>query len=161
MTKRQDMNLKEDLLHSEVAEVTLVYKSNVKPGERLQIKDSGQMANIFRSVWNTENIELQEECKVMYLNKANRVLGIYPLSVGGTSGTIVDIKLVLIAALRLNASQFSCCHSHPSGNLKPSHADQSVTDKLKVAAEYLNINLLDHIILTKDSYCSMAEEGMI
>jgi DNA repair protein RadC len=156
------MKLKEEnQLTCEVAEVTLVYKTKVKPGELLQVRSTRQMADVFRSVWNTDNIELQEECKVMYLNRANRVLGIYPLSAGGVSGTVIDIKLALIAALHLNANSISICHNHPSGSTKPSRADELVTQQLKAAASYLNIHLLDHIILTKDDYCSMADEGLL
>jgi len=155
------MNLNEDLLNGQVAEVTLVYKSKVKPADRLQIKNSEQMASVFRSVWNNENIELQEECKVMYLNRANRILGIYQLSAGGTAGTIVDIKLVLMAALRLNASALAIAHSHPSGNTKPSSADEYLTEQIKKAADFIGMTLLDHIILTQDGYYSMADEGLI
>lgn len=155
------MKLDKDLLNERVAEVTLVYKTKVKPNERLQVHNSHQMASIFRSVWNVNNIELLEESKIMYLNKANRVLAVYPLSVGGVSGTIIDVKLVLIAALRLHASQLAICHNHPSCNNSPSKTDQFVTEKIKTAAGYLNISLIDHIILTKDSHYSMAEEGLI
>lgn len=156
------MKLSEDnQLDNEVAEVRLIYKTKIKPAERLQVHNSVQMAEVFRSVWDLDNIELQEECKVMYLNRANRVLGIYSLSAGGTAVTIVDIKLVLVAALRLNASCFTICHSHPSGNTKPSNADISLTEKLRIAARYLDMLLLDHIILTKDSHLSLADEGMI
>lgn len=155
------MNLKDNLLNDRVAEVTLIYKSHVKPGERIQVKDSRQMAAVFRSVWDTGNIELLEESKIMYLNKANRVLGIYPISKGGIDGTIIDVQLVIIAALRLHSKQICLCHNHPSGNTKPSNADIQVTEKIKQAAQYLNITLLDHIILTKDSYYSLAEDGMM
>ena len=155
------MNLKENLLSGQVSEVTLVYKSKVKPDERLQVRNAYQMAAVFRTVWDEDSIELLEESKVMYLNRASRVLGIFPLSKGGVSGTIIDVKLVLVAALRLHASQIAICHNHPSNNTTPSGADISVTKKMNKAAEYLNIRLLDHIILTKDSYYSMAEQGEI
>ncbi|MCH5597997.1 JAB domain-containing protein [Niabella ginsengisoli] len=153
------MRIKEDIINGQVAEVKLVYKSKIKSCDRLQVHNAHQMANIFRSLWNVDNIELLEESKVMYLNKANRVLAIYPLSIGGVSGTVIDVKLVLVAALRLHASQICIAHNHPSGNTTPSRADKYVTENISKAAELLNMNLLDHIILTKDNCYSMAEEG--
>ncbi|HMR82569.1 MAG TPA: JAB domain-containing protein [Niabella sp.] len=145
----------------QVAEVKLVYKTKVKPCDRLQVRSSRHMAEVFRSVWDMENIELREESKVMYLNRVNRILGIYPLSVGGVSGTVIDIKLVLIAALRLNATFISICHNHPSGSTRASRMDELATQKLQTAARQLDIDLMDHIILTKDDYFSMADEGLI
>ncbi|MBZ4187661.1 JAB domain-containing protein [Niabella beijingensis] len=155
------MKHKIDFLNGQVAEVKLVYKSKVKSGDRLRINDSRHMATTFRNAWNPENIELQEECKIMYLNRANHVLGLYSLSAGGTAGTVIDPKLVLVAALRLNASGIVLCHSHPSGSLSPSCADEFVTEKVRTAAKYFDIRLLDHIILTSDGYFSMADEGLI
>jgi DNA repair protein RadC len=155
------MKRNENLLNESVAEVALVYRSKIRPSERLQVICSRQMASIFRSVWSADNIELLEECKVMYLNKGNRVLAIYPLSQGGISSTVVDIKLIMVGALRLNATQICICHNHPSGTVRPSEADRSLTVKIQAASVFMDIRLIDHIIITKDSYYSMSDQGDI
>jgi len=80
---------------------------------------------------------------------------------GGTSGTIVDPKVVFIAALKMNASHIILVHNHPSGNLKPSHADLELTRKLREAGKYLDLEVIDHIILTKEGYRSFADECLL
>ncbi len=101
-----------------------------------------------------------EEFKILLLNRANMVLGIASLFKGGVVGTVIDTKVIFQYALKANASQLILAHNHPSGNLKPSDADISITRKIKDGARQLNITLLDHIILTSDKrYYSFAEEG--
>ncbi|MGN7785862.1 JAB domain-containing protein [Niabella sp. 22666] len=106
-------------------------------------------------------MELLEEAKVIYLNKGNRVLGAFALSKGGLSNTVVDVKLVILAGLRLHCSFICLCHNHPSGNVKPSKNDEYLTEHIRIAASFFNIKLLDHIILTKDGYFSMSDEGVL
>jgi len=86
-----------------VAEVQLIYKSKVKPSERPQIRSSKDCYEILKQTWDEDKIKFVEQFKVMLLNKANRVLGIYEMSTGGVAGTIADIRLVFIAALKTNA----------------------------------------------------------
>jgi len=109
--------------------------------------------------WNKDTIELQEEVKVILLNRANGLVGIYSLSKGGISASVVDIKLVLSVALKAVASNMIIVHNHPSGNLKPSEVDISLTNRLKKAAQTVEINLLDHLIISKEGYYSLADEG--
>ena len=109
--------------------------------------------------WNMNTIELQEEVKVILLNRANGLVGIYSLSKGGISASVVDIKLVLSVALKAVASNMIIVHNHPSGNLKPSEVDISLTNRLKKAAQTVEINLLDHLIISKEGYYSLADEG--
>jgi len=97
----------------------------------------------------------------MLLNRCNRVLGYYEVSKGGISGTVVDVRLILQAALKANASSIILAHNHPSGNLETSTADNQITQKIKKACTFLDISLLDHLILTNFSYLSMADEGII
>ena len=111
--------------------------------------------------WNYEIIEFIEEFKVLLLNRANRVIGIVPISVGGTAGTIADPKVIFVSALKCNASSIVLCHNHPSGNLKPSQADIELTKKLKSAGQFLELPILEHIILTKDGFLSFADEGLM
>lgn len=140
------------IFDSEVAEIQLIYKSKVKPSDRPQITGAADAAALFRKNWNENTLELQEEFKVMYLNRAHRVLAIYTVSSGGMTGTVADCRLILAAALRLGATSFLLCHNHPSGNLQPSKADKELTEKIRQAAALMDMVLLDHIILTPTDY---------
>jgi DNA repair protein RadC len=100
-----------------------------------------------------------EEFWVLYLNRANIVVKKDKVSSGGISGTVVDQKIILKKALLYLASSIVLVHNHPSGNLKPSLADKQVTLKLKSACEMLEINLLDHLIIARNSYYSFADES--
>jgi len=102
-----------------------------------------------------------EEFWVLYLNNANTVLHKSQLSKGGITGTLVDVRLVLKVALEHGAVGLILAHNHPSGTLKPSVSDQTITDKLKIAAQALDIKVLDHIIVTQKDYFSFADEGLI
>ena len=103
-------------------------------------------------------IELQEHCSMLLLNPAADVLGIYNLSKGGTNSTIVDARLVFGIALKTNAAALIFCHNHPSGRLTPSLKDIALTKKFKKGAELLDIQLTDHLIITKEAYYSFADE---
>lgn len=144
-----------------VSEVELVYKSKVKPSERPQIKTSKESYQLLLKSWDSNRIEFIEQFKVILMNRANRVLGIYELSTGGVTGTVADIKLVFMAALKTNACSLIVSHNHPSGNLKPSMADEELTRKMKAAGTVLEIKVLDHVIVTTEGYFSFADEGMI
>ena len=93
---------------------------------------------------NLNTIELYEEFKVLLLNRANEVLGIHILSKGGISGTMVDLKLLFAVVLKSASSSIILAHNHPSGNLKPSEADKMLHNKIKKAANYLDVNVLDN-----------------
>ena len=102
-----------------------------------------------------------EEFWIIYLNRSNKIIDKSKLSQGGVAGTVIDIKLILKSALQKLASGIIICHNHPSGNLTPSDADINITQKIKEAAKLVDINLLDHIIVTEKEYFSFADEGMI
>jgi len=146
---------------SKVAEIKLSYRAKVKPSDRPQVTSSTDSYNVLKESWDTGRIEFVEQFKVMLLNRANRVLGIYELSTGGVAGTVADPKLIFVAALKACASSVVLCHNHPSGNLKPSAADLQLTKKIKAGGELLDIAVLDHIILTSESYYSLADEGLL
>ncbi|WP_207424971.1 JAB domain-containing protein [Pedobacter sp. SYSU D00535] len=145
----------------QVAEVRISYCPRIKAKDRLQVNSSNECMNIFRKAWDQDLIEYQEEFKAMFLNRGNRVIGIYSVSKGGTAGTVADPKLIFAAALKASASSIILCHNHPSGNLKPSQADINLTRKLKDGANLLEISVLDHIILTMFDYFSFADEGLL
>jgi DNA repair protein RadC len=102
-----------------------------------------------------------EEFWIIYLNNSNKVLHHAQLSKGGITGTLVDVRLVLKQALELGAVAMILAHNHPSGTLKPSTADTQITQKLKKAADALDLKVLDHLIITQKEYFSFADEGVL
>ncbi|HUX94386.1 MAG TPA: JAB domain-containing protein [Bacteroidales bacterium] len=150
-----------DFLH--VAEVTLTYVTKVKPSERLSVKCSRDAHKIFFDSWDHSTIEHKESVKMLLLNRANKVLGITTLSEGGISGSLMDVRIIYQFALKGNASGIIIAHNHPSGNSNPSESDLKITKKIKEAGNLLDIQLLDHIIVTpeKDIYRSFADEGQL
>jgi DNA repair protein RadC len=145
----------------EVAEIQLSYKSKVKPSQRPKITSSKEACDILLENWDEEKLEFVEQFKVLLLNRASKVLGIYEASTGGVSGTVADPKLIFAAAIKTNASAIILAHNHPSGQLKPSDADIKLTKKLKDGGQYLEISVLDHVIVTSEGYYSFADEGLL
>ena len=96
---------------------------------------------------------------MVLLNRQNQILGNYLLSKGGMNGTVIDLRVIYQVALKANANLMA--HNHPSGNLQPSEADRRITNQVKEAGLVLEIPLLDHIILTVESYLSFADEGLL
>lgn len=127
----------------------------------VKITNSRICADIFRQYIGKQKVETQELFAVMYLKYNNEVIGVYNHSVGGTNSTIADVKLILAGALNLMASNIILCHNHPSGNLQPSQADVDLTNKIKQAGKVHDMQVLDHIILTRNNYYSFADEGRI
>lgn len=146
---------------NQIAEVELIYRSKVKASERPHIKTSKDAAVILKEVWDENKIDFVEQFKVLFLNRSNKVLGVFEASTGGVTGTIADPKLIFVAALKANACGIIISHNHPSGNLKPSKADEELTHKIKYAGQFLDIKLLDHVIVTSEGYYSFADEGII
>jgi DNA repair protein RadC len=104
---------------------------------------------------------LHEEFWIIILNRANKIIDKQKISQGGISGTVTDIRIILKLAIENSASSLILCHNHPSGNLKPSDADISITKKIKESARLMEIELLDHLIVTDGNYFSFADEGIL
>lgn len=132
-----------------------------RAGEALERKKISSSSSVFE-LMQPEIGELpHEEFWIIYLNNSNKVIEKYPLSKGGITGTLVDVRLALKKALELGATSLILTHNHPSGNLSPSTSDKQLTQKLKTAGESLDIKILDHIIVTEKSYFSFADEGLL
>jgi len=142
-----------------VTEVMLTYKSKIRPSDRTKITCSRDALDSFKENWNHDTLEYFEEFKVLLLNRSNAVLGLIPISRGGVSGTVTDVRIVLQSAILTNASGLIVCHSHPSGNLNPSESDTKITKKIKEAGNIMDIQLLDHLIITNEDYYSFADQG--
>ena len=144
---------------NEVAEIKISYSTTSTP--KIKITSVNKAFEVLLNSWDLDTIELQEEFKVLLLNRANEVLGIYPLSRGGITGTVVDSRLIFAVALKCNATGIILCHNHPSGNLKPSDVDINLTRSIKKCAEFLEITLIDHFIITKNGFYSFSTEGKL
>lgn len=144
-----------------VSEITLTYRPRVMPSKRPKISSSRDAFKILLSTWDTGKILFVEEFKAVLLNKANRVIGIVPISFGSIDGTIADVRVIFGAALKACAVQIMVAHNHPSGNMQPSQADINLTRKLKEAGKLLDIPLIDHLIITADTYYSFTDEGIL
>jgi DNA repair protein RadC len=141
------------------AEVELIYKSHIKASERFKITCSNDAYSILLKSWDENKIGFIEQFKILLLDRANKVMGIYEVSQGGTCGVVADVKLIFAAALKASAHGIILSHNHPSGNLNPSELDKQVTGKIKRAGELLEISILDHIIVTGEGYYSFADDG--
>ncbi len=98
---------------------------------------------------------------VLFLNRANKINHFEIISKGGITGTVADPRVILKKALEEDAVNIILCHNHPSGSLKPSRADEELTQKIKEAAKYFDIKVLDHLIVSDDGYYSFADEGIL
>jgi DNA repair protein RadC len=136
-------------------------------GRRRRAEDALELKKITssKSIFELMQPEIgelpHEEFWIVYLNNSNKVIRKLPLSKGGITGTLVDVRLVFKTALELGATSIILCHNHPSGALKPSEADIKITKKLKLAGESLDILILDHVIVTEHHYYSFADEGIL
>jgi DNA repair protein RadC len=143
-----------------LAEIEVSYKTKRK--DIIKITSSKDAFNVLYPLFDVNTIGLKEEFFILLLNRANNVLGWFKLSSGGTTGTVVDPKLIFMLALKTVACSVILCHNHPSGNLKPSDHDISLTKRIKEAGKLLEISLLDHLIVTPEgNYHSFADEGLI
>jgi DNA repair protein RadC len=131
-----------------------------KKVDKTQINSSAVAADIFKKFIGTNKIQTQEFFALMFMTNNNNAIGVYILSMGGITATIADPRLIFGSALKLGATGFIICHNHPSGNLQPSDADKKITQKLIDGAKVFDINVVDHIIITKESYFSFRENGI-
>lgn len=171
-----DLNLNEmgklsinDLMHfkgiGEAKAITIIAAMELgrrrRGEEALEKKKITSSSSVFELMQPIIGELPHEEFWIVYLNNSNKVLQKIQLSKGGITGTLVDVRLVLKTALQLGAVGLILAHNHPSGTLKPSQADKQITQKLKKAGESLDINVLDHVIITEKAYFSFADESLL
>lgn len=126
--------------------------------DAVRIKCSKDVADIFQPILSDL---AHEEFWILYLNRSNRVISRMKLSQGGISGTVIDVRLILKKAVECLASGIILCHNHPSGNLNPSEADTKITKKIREAGSYMDVQLLDHLIISEKEYFSFADNGLL
>ena len=148
--------------NNKVNEIKISYRNNLNLSESPTIIGTESAADLLFETWDKDTIALCESFKVILLNRANKVKGLYLLSVGGINGTLVDIRLLFATILKSLSVSIILAHNHPSGNLHPSGADLNLTDSITKAAKLFGISVLDHIIITPNGeYYSFSENGKL
>lgn len=143
-----------------VNEVSLHYKLKHDTTDYPIIKNSNDAAEILFGSWDKYTIGLEEQLKVLYLNRRNQVIGLYTVSIGGVTGTVVCNKKILACGLKIVASGMIIAHNHPSGNKQLSEQDRIITRSLKECGKIMDIKLLDHIIiLPNGDFVSFADNA--
>ncbi|AZI26634.1 DNA repair protein [Pedobacter sp. G11] len=147
---------------STICEIEITYHPDFRISDCPKADSSEDLYSILREHWNLNQIALREEFKIILLSTNLRILGISSIASGGMSAVSIDSKLIFSTALLANARGIVLAHNHPSGNLIPSQSDINITKKIKDGAKLLDIEVFDHIILTKDNgYYSFADDGIL
>ena len=145
-----------------IKEMEISYKPSKKVYDREEIVGSAAAHHVIKKLYNQKTLSCQEEFIVLYMNNANIPIGYYRASKGGLTSTTADVRLILSVALKCMATAIIISHNHPSGNLRPSTADKVITIKISQACKFLEISLLDHIIVTPHSgYYSFSDHGKL
>ena len=149
-------------MKSKVNEIQISYKEKVATSKSQALKSSADAGKLLFETWDKNTIGLQESFKVLLLNNSNKVKGIYELSKGGITGTLVDIRILFAVVLKSVSVAVILSHCHPSGKLLPSEADKKLTEKIKNAAAFFDVKVLDHIIVVPNGeYYSFSDEGIL
>lgn len=141
--------------------ISVSFDKNLKKSELIKIGSSKDAYKVFQRVFNADTFHWSEEMIMLCVNNSNKVVGFYKISSGGMTGTVVDIRMIFTTALQCAATSIIIAHNHPSGTLIPSDADLTITKKIIEAGKVLDIRLLDHLIITDESFYSFADNGRI
>ncbi len=149
-------------MRSKVSEIKVSYSEKIPVKLRYKVNSSQVAAEVLFRNWDEETIQLNETFKVVLLSNGNRIKGIYEVSKGGITGTLVDLRILFAVILKSLSVAIILAHNHPSGTLKASEADKSLTAKIKKAAELFDITVLDHLIIVPNGdYYSFADNHII
>jgi DNA repair protein RadC len=143
-----------------VTEVELTYHNKINTKDRRIVKSSSDAFEILMNSWDMSRIDLVEEFMILLLDRNSQCLGLSRISQGGVSACIVDPKIVFATSLKAMASSIILAHNHPSRNLRPSEADTGITNRLREAGRVLEINVLDHLIISPEGYFSFTDDGI-
>lgn len=143
----------------QVGEVELSYRPTIR--QKRKIRMASDVYDLLLPTFRKGTIGYKEYFKVVFLNQGQEILGYTQISEGGLTETSVDVRIILQAALLVNATALILAHNHPSGNLRPSQQDISLTEQVRKAADLMRIKVIDHIILTDGNYYSFADEGLL
>ncbi len=141
-----------------VAALELGVRRDMSETKKETVLSSKDIANYFKAQLQYKKHEI---FAVVFLNQANKINHYEIISEGGITGTVADPRIILRKALEHNATSLVLCHNHPSGNLRPSRQDEDITQKIKEAAKFFDIKVLDHIIVSEEGYYSFADSGIL
>ncbi len=158
MLRKKIKGLGEAKAISIAAALELGIRRSASDHQKRLITKSDDIANYLRA---TLEYRKQEVFAVVFLNSGNRITHLEIVSEGGMTATVADPRIILKKALEHEATAIILCHNHPGGTLRPSRADEMLTQKIKQAAAYLDISIMDHIIVSNEGYFSFADEGML
>ncbi|WEK35150.1 MAG: JAB domain-containing protein [Candidatus Pseudobacter hemicellulosilyticus] len=146
---------------AEIASVRVLYSPKTSINKRVTVHTSKDAYAIFLEKWDKDKLEMIEQLQLLLLNKANQVLGVYPLASGGINSVTLDIRLIFSVALHCLASAIILAHNHPCGISLPSETDITLTKQLKEAGKLIDIQVLDHLIITPTGYTSLSDSGYL
>ena len=149
-------------MKTKVNEIKISYKEKANISKSIAITSSEVAGRLLFEHWDKNTIELQETFKILLLNNSNKVKGIYEVSIGGITGTLVDIRILFAVILKSLSVGVILAHNHPSGKLAPSESDKNLTEKIKKAAGFFDVKVLDHLIVTPHGeYYSFSDNGLL
>lgn len=157
---KTDYQKKMEIL-SKVAEVKVRYTRKVAAKDRIKCINSDIAVDVFRAIWNDEGLDYRERSYLLFVNRRNDIIGSHELGIGSNHGTVIDMQSIFTLALKLRSSGVILAHNHPSGETQPSQQDKTLTKKIKEAGKLIEIELIDHVILTSETHYSFADENLI
>ena len=162
MNKKEAFKLAKDSSVASVAEISLSYKKRNVSFMPTKINDSSKVYKFFMDNFYDHSImAIKEYFYILLLDRSNKITSVSKVSEGGINGTIVDIRLIASTALIKLSSSVIAIHNHPTGNTLPSESDKAITKKIEAALKLIDVQLLDHLIITETKYLSFADEGLI
>ncbi|MEP5338732.1 MAG: JAB domain-containing protein [Algibacter sp.] len=149
-------------MKNKVNEIKISYTERIPASFWKKVSSSQDISQMLYEHWNKDTIGVHESFKIVLLNNSNKVKGIYQLSQGGITGTLVDLRILFAVILKTLSVGVLLCHNHPSGKLEPSEADKKITEKIKNAAALFDVKVLDHLIIVPNgAYYSFADNGIL
>ena len=141
-----------------VAAMELGIRRNMADYKKEIILTSRDLANYLKAQFQFKRHEV---FAVVFLNRSNKINHFEIISEGGITGTVADPRIILKRALEHDAISMVLCHNHPSGSLKPSRQDEELTERIKIAAKFFDIRIMDHLIVSDEGFYSFADEGIL
>ena len=142
-----------------VGEIKISYKPLIT--DHTVITSSYQAYELIKQLWDNEKINLQEQFAALFMNTSKKTIGWKLLNTGTTANCLVDIKLLVSLALHCMCTHIVIVHNHPSGNLKTSDSDETITKTIKDALKLIDVQLMDHLIITENGHYSFSDEGLM
>lgn len=149
-------------MKNKVNEIKISYKEHIPATFWTKINSSKDAADMLFEMWDKNSIQVHESFKVVLLNNSNKVKGVHELSKGGITGTLVDLRILFAVVLKTLSVAVILTHNHPSGKLQASHADITITNRIKKAAKLFDVMVIDHLIIAPNGeYYSFADNGIL